>query len=448
MRALVLLCVASPLLAQSPSLSRAPAAPPAGTGTVTGVVIDSLFTRGPLANADVIVDGVDRLVRTDANGRFRVDSVPEGERRVTFFHESLDAMHLQVGGPVAQVRAGRTARVTLTTPSAETLYPQLCGAPGNSMIGFVVGVSRATDSSGGVPVRRVVGRWTELALGRQSIAAVRREVEGRQTSDAMFVLCGVPRDGEVTVTAETADGRRGIALHQQGGAMAATLAVHLAARAPAGSRREAMVVRHADGERVRGAVFAAARDSVRLTTGDSGVVRLDTTLVRPDGVLVRAIGFFPLHVDIDSGARSVVVALDAMGAQQLDAVQVRARRLAGDVPEEFERRRRGGLGRYLTRDDVMRRSPVFLHTVFYGMPMVQVNDRSIAFTSGVDRACAPAYVLDGALINFSPFDFILPREIAGIEIYQGATRIPPEYSMFAGTCGVILIWTRRDAVTP
>jgi hypothetical protein len=47
---------------------------------VTGVVLDSLGTGGPLAGAAVRVPGTARTAVTDARGRFRLDSVPAGRR--------------------------------------------------------------------------------------------------------------------------------------------------------------------------------------------------------------------------------------------------------------------------------------------------------------------------------------------------------------------------------
>jgi len=40
--------------------------------------------------------------------------------------------------------------------------------------------------------------------------------------------------------------------------------------------------------------------------------------------------------------------------------------------------------------------------------------------------------------------YVSPGEVAAVEVYNGASQIPPEYNSSSGNarCGVVLIWTR------
>jgi hypothetical protein len=64
------------------------------TGSVHGIVVDSLFVGGPLSNAEVWIDGTTLSARTDASGRFRLEAVPLGRHRVTFSHAALTAQRI------------------------------------------------------------------------------------------------------------------------------------------------------------------------------------------------------------------------------------------------------------------------------------------------------------------------------------------------------------------
>lgn len=39
-------------------------------------------------------------------------------------------------------------------------------------------------------------------------------------------------------------------------------------------------------------------------------------------------------------------------------------------------------------------------------------------------------------------DFVLPGEIAGVEIYRGLASLPAEFGGYANRCGVVAVWTK------
>jgi hypothetical protein len=62
----------------------------------------------------------------------------------------------------------------------------------------------------------------------------------------------------------------------------------------------------------------------------------------------------------------------------------------------------------------------------------------------IGRDCPPQYWVDGVKAYNLNIDDIIPSDVEGIEIYPGASTVPPQYNTREGTtiCGVVLIWTR------
>ncbi|HTL94843.1 MAG TPA: hypothetical protein VL157_04835 [Gemmatimonadaceae bacterium] len=43
----------------------------------------------------------------------------------------------------------------------------------------------------------------------------------------------------------------------------------------------------------------------------------------------------------------------------------------------------------------------------------------------------------------SPDEHLHPDDILAIEVYDGASKIPPQYAAGSAACGVVVIWTKR-----
>jgi hypothetical protein len=61
-----------------------------------------------------------------------------------------------------------------------------------------------------------------------------------------------------------------------------------------------------------------------------------------------------------------------------------------------------------------------------------------------NRDCPPQYWVDGVKAWNLNIDDIVPQDVEGIEVYSGASTVPPQFNTKEGTtiCGVVLIWTR------
>src|SRR5262247_2424780 len=66
------------------------------TGTVRGVVFDSLITSRLLEGAEVWIESTNRMAKSDAAGNFVLSGVPPGRYLLTLYHPILDSAGLSV----------------------------------------------------------------------------------------------------------------------------------------------------------------------------------------------------------------------------------------------------------------------------------------------------------------------------------------------------------------
>src|SRR5262245_59503648 len=88
----------------------------AGLASVKGFLIDSVH-NGALAKALVVIEGANRSGATDADGHYRIDSVPPGPHRVTVLHPLLDTLGVLMRTPELSFVAGQVRDLDLSIPS-------------------------------------------------------------------------------------------------------------------------------------------------------------------------------------------------------------------------------------------------------------------------------------------------------------------------------------------
>ena len=189
--------------------------------------------------------------------------------------------------------------------------------------------------------------------------------------------------------------------------------------------------------------------------------------LRPETVelSVRRLGYEPKYVHAAVGASgldSLVVLLQTTPAS-LPGVSVLAsefRRRQGI--EDFHERRVRGLGTYITRGEILARQtnrPTDLLRNTPGLRVVQLRGsvqgvRFLTVTSistGMGRDCLPMIWVDGSKAPGMEIDAISARDIEGIELYNGPSTTPLQFSQAhsSTTCGTIVVWTRPpDSRTP
>ncbi|OLE65019.1 MAG: hypothetical protein AUG74_12720 [Bacteroidetes bacterium 13_1_20CM_4_60_6] len=228
-----------------------------------------------------------------------------------------------------------------------------------------------------------------------------------------------------------------------------------ALRAQESATLRGVVTDKSSGKAVVDAQIIMLEDTRSASSDSSG--RYEISGLRPGAskLVVRAVGFPPLRVDVELIAGKTTdraIQLDSTdagrlaSAQSLPAVSVSAPatpfnyRLA-----DFERRRQTGRGQYLTEDEITKSGA-------YNIADAVKTMRGVNYECGggagcyvrMARApmrCLPEFIVDGQVMNdFGPVTPI--RDIVGLEVYTGPTEVPGEYAGRYAGCGVIVVWTR------
>jgi hypothetical protein len=167
----------------------------------------------------------------------------------------------------------------------------------------------------------------------------------------------------------------------------------------------------------------------------------------------RRLGFEPKSIDADitqGQTLALKVMLDAF-ATEIEGMtveeQTRRRQLLSDFYDRMSR----GFGHFITREQIEKRDPMNLSDMMRMIPGAKIipiagsGQSTLRFTRAqMGRDCPPQYWVDGVKAYNLNIDDIVPTDVEGIEIYPGASTVPPQYNTREGNtiCGVVLIWTR------
>jgi hypothetical protein len=148
-------------------------------------------------------------------------------------------------------------------------------------------------------------------------------------------------------------------------------------------------------------------------------------------------------------------------------VAIRRRYLSPRMLEFYERVDHG-LGYFITRADIENRMPGRITHMIADAPGVQLVQagesslsrrlhfrRHVRWEAGQTVPCWPTVYLDGGrvqdggpeiagrpLSEMDIDDLVLPADVEGVEVYDGAGGLPPRFGGSFGGCGVIAVWTR------
>lgn len=117
--------------------------------------------------------------------------------------------------------------------------------------------------------------------------------------------------------------------------------------------------------------------------------------------------------------------------------------------EGFYDRERMGFGRFITAYDIQQRMAIQTSEIFRtipGMTLIPTGGTRyrLAVTRGGDN-CSPQVILDNMPINVTDEldDLVKPQDIAGVEVYRGASEVPGRFLGNRNNCGLVVIWTKR-----
>jgi len=409
--------------------------------TIHGTVFDSLARR-PLAGASVLAEPGGEAATTDDQGAFTIAS-PGRVRRLAVFHALLD--RTGIGSLVATLdtTAQWSSAITLATPSAATLWARLC--PGYPRVpgreGIVFGAARTADGAARVAGARVRANWEADSLAQAGLGA--RVVEAHSDSTGSYYVCGVPPLADVYVigySAEFSSGSIGlpgdsVPLRRQDmilGAPGQTGTIHGIVQ---DSRRGPVAGATIDVDGLEGSARTDAAGRFQVARVPAGT----------RSMLVKAVGFSPVLVAIDvleQGGEEIRVDLDR-NPLTLKGVKITERTKAPVIRQEFEERRKMGVGQFI--DTTQIKTLFNVRSIFQGRPGLTIAGNppefQIYMISNMGY-CQPTIFLDGFRTDPQVLTTTNNNRIAAVEIYLRPVEVPPKYSVVQRTCGVVLVWTK------
>lgn len=468
-----------------PATPARPAPPPLPVDTtrtmpVGGVVTDSV-AGAPLAGATVqLASEADRTLthtaQTDSAGRWRMPAVRPGRYLAGFFHPTFDALGIDPPVALVQIMPDTAARLDLGTPGPLAVRAKVCPqAPGDRAV-LLGSVGNAEDGAP-IPEAKIVITWSEMRINEEGVRNVRRRLPVRVRPDGGYLVCDLPADVDLVANAEAPRRRGGLielrlpprSLTRRDFALGdstSVITVVLPDTAAAAEGRLAQpvtvargnaalagTVRTRDGRPLQGARVQLWGSDVQGTTTESGSFALSGLPAGTYALEVRAIGYAPKRVPVTLSARragSVGVVLDER-INTLSSVVVQADRtkLQKDYTGFMDRQKRG-MGRFVTEEDINKRSPIALTDVFRTVPGLTVVPNGTGFGYALQGrgGCAPDVFVDGMRVFDGATELdqlVRPSDVAGVEVYNGAATVPPAFMGAGGSggCGVVAVWTKR-----
>ncbi len=459
------LLVAAPASAQQQPASSTPSnpsTPSAPFATVVGAVIDSV-NGGPLTGATVMVAGTDRLAIVDSTGRFRIDSIPPGGHALGVFHPLLDSLNLSVASKEITFSAGMVTTVVLATPSASSAIALYCPA-GDRQGGPGAIIGRVLAPDGDNPITNALVRYTTTNTIPSILAAKGIQVpvhttfvqDAKVTSVGTFVLCGLPISGGGTVHATRGQITSGEIIADLSKRGLAIVDVRLDTLRTGSAIVLGRVVDD-KGVPVPHVDVTILGSRPKTSTSDSGTFALRDLPGGSQTLEIRKVGFAAVDTGVVLSSKTPTQFSMTLHAAPpaLSTVNVTAARQAALQRVGFERRRKSGLGRYLTAEQIQDRGAVVFSDIARTIPgLVVRTTRSgqpiVTQGRGATRGGCVAYSIDGMpwqdIPRGSIDSFVHPNDIIGLEVYDALER-PGEITINGGTtsCELIVIWTRASS---
>jgi hypothetical protein len=452
--------------------------PDTAPGVVRGTVFDSISGQ-PFAGAIVRVGGRNLRAAAGLDGRFELRGLGPGLHRVTFDHTRLDSLGVAAGWITVDLEPGGVIDLELAIPPWTTLLARTCEASGaGALVGFVY-------SRSGAPV----GGATVAIVG--SAADPGQSLTTRSDSRGGYVLCGVPM-GVVRLSARLGSAASEVVEARVDSTRFTradvTIRPGVVVAAVPGALRPAIVgtvMAHDTRRPLEGvAVTLLAIDGDPLAstiTDEEG--RFAAVLDEGAEVFLRIsrlgyTGAVSEALSLDEGTRRVEVFLPEEAIEIDPVIVVVDTRSPYLERVGFYDRAVTHPGAFIQRDDVDAVSPARTSDLLGRVPGVRVTNESsggllrrrvlynrLALLGG--DLCYPAVFVDDELVRIggsrtesqwpvvqgveppagedvpSIDELVPPHEIAAVEMYENAARLPPRFIGLGTHCGVVVIWTTR-----
>lgn len=481
-RLLPLVFATVPLMA---SRQGAPGAQPL-LGTIRGTVFDSLTSK-PIAGALIEVSGSDRMITTDPQGRFRLDSVAAGPHRLTFSAPALDSIGLFGFGRDVEIRAGTEQVISLATPSFRTMYARLCSPLEKPVRDSAIVFGTVSDAATGARIdsARVQFSWFGV-VGGSSVRVEETAREARTMANGDYGICGLPSDVSLSTRA-LADGAASGSVQTSIGEarivrvdLAVSAELHAAEVAHA-AKVDSMPLRAHGRSTVRGmvkdergrplvnalVVLAAADTAVR--TDSVGRFMIGNAPAGTQQIEVRQLGLGAVSrvVQLQSD-NTVDVSFVLSPTNTLSKVNVRGNRIGFDQ-SAFLLRKKAGFAHYIEAAEIAKRPD--MASALRRMPGLMIRQAGFDFNiystrpSAISGPCTPTIVVDGVpqmrhqngstipLAGRAPEPSnaeslvakINPKDVLALEYFANEGTGPTQYSVVGNksyNCGMLLVWTK------
>jgi len=446
-----------------------------GMGAIIGVATDSLHGMDPLAGAGVLIMQQPRLhaVATDA-GAFRIDSVPPGKYTLEIKHPVLDSIGIRVVSDTVVVSGGSAVTVQLAVPSAQTLAAAVC-TPAQRRFGPGVIAGRIIDAVTAEPAvgTEVSVAWTETEVGTNiGVRTVPHLRKATVAADGTYRICGVPSEFSGSIqaikgAAKTAE----VPLDMSPDNAFAVRVMYLPPPPPPSSavasaqgstpqnatavkRPTAVItgkVTNAGGVPVENARVSVQGSAASTATGKDGTFTLSGVPPGTQSVLVRRVGYTPVEQPMNVALAAPNHLTVRLGAYTpvLSSVEVKAK--ASDESKDvtgFLRRKRSGLGRYLTQEQIDDIRPQYASDAIRRIPGLMVTGSGYSANVYTTRGqgCV-RFLVDGSPVNSDAGqtidELVNATDIAAMEFYN-VSDVPLDLAGGGANsgCALLAIWTK------
>ena len=228
----------------------------------------------------------------------------------------------------------------------------------------------------------------------------------------------------------------------------AMLPGHLAAQAAFRGR----IVTDSTRQPIPGVEVVLEKPATRLESNAEGRFAVGGIPWGIQTVTIRKIGYRPVRLRLTVAADDTVqveVRLQA-SAVVLEPIEVTASTVRRGM-EDFARRRLAGFGRFFDANDLDRAGSRRLSEFLQGVAGVRVLTRGARSVLVSSRSnCPMAVWLDGVQVSGGTRRFTQDinefqiSQLEGIEVYTGVAGTPAELmGSGGGSCGTVVLWTRR-----
>lgn len=225
------------------------------------------------------------------------------------------------------------------------------------------------------------------------------------------------------------------------------------------------LITNAEKNPLRAARILLIGTRIESFTDSLGAYRLSGVPAGHYDLQVRLLGYASITspVDVTNGTEVDMTIALSSAPVALDTVKVVADSFMSPALRGFEDRRSRGGGRFFTREDVAKMNPRVFTDILRRVPGLQIQsaggsmNNSEAVRSGRieglfgSRVCNVLFYVNGSPFplqqDFTINHFVSPADVVGIEVYPGASEIPPQFETgaFNPRCGVVVIWTREGS---